>query len=67
MKTSMKSKIALVMLVAGLSFACKKNETAPVDENKVYDDTTTTAVDTMNTMSADTTMVDSAKTVTPAQ
>lgn len=67
MKTSMNSKIALVLLAAGLSFACKKNETVPVDENNVYEDTTMTAVDTMNTMPADTTMADSTKTAAPAQ
>ncbi|WP_264537895.1 hypothetical protein [Flavobacterium sp. N1736] len=46
MKTRIKSKIALLVLLAGLSFSCKKNETVPAETT--YDSTTTT-VDSMNT------------------
>jgi hypothetical protein len=47
MKTLFKSKLALLVLAAGLAFSCKKNEPAPVDTYDV--DTTQTTVDSVNT------------------
>nr|WP_294932579.1 hypothetical protein [uncultured Flavobacterium sp.] len=66
MKTLIKTKIALLVVIAGLSFSCKKTDTVPADST--YDstdvaiDTTNTAMDTTNaamdttTVSPDTTM-----------
>jgi hypothetical protein len=50
MKTLIKTKIALLVLVAGLSFSCKKTDTVPADAD--YDSTAvtvdSTAIDTTN-------------------
>jgi len=70
MKTRIKSKIALLVLLAGLSFSCKKTDTIPADST--YDSTDTT-VDSINAAAVDTTMVpsdtttvkDTTTTVTP--
>jgi hypothetical protein len=48
MKTLLRSKAALLIIVAGLAFACKKNETAPAD-NYNETDTTQTTVDSVET------------------
>jgi hypothetical protein len=56
MKTLIKSKLALLVIAAGLAFSCKKNETAPTDGYGA--DTTMTAVDTANT-TVDSTTVNS--------
>lgn len=49
MKTLIKSKIAFLFILIGLSFSCKKNETVPADTN-TYADSTETAIDSVNTM-----------------
>jgi hypothetical protein len=57
MKTLFKSKLALLVIVAGLAFSCKKNDTVPADGmNDV--DTTQTTVDSVNT-TVDTTTTNS--------
>ncbi|WP_428229391.1 hypothetical protein [Flavobacterium sp.] len=48
MKTSFKSKMALLFILIGLSFSCKKKEPIPADTN-TYVDSTTTAIDSVNT------------------
>ncbi|KUJ62403.1 hypothetical protein AR687_08070 [Flavobacteriaceae bacterium CRH] len=53
MKTRIKSKIALLVVIAGLSFSCKKTDTIPADST--YDSTATT-VDSINAAAVDTTM-----------
>lgn len=45
MKTLIKSKIVLLVVLAGLSFSCKKTDTVPADTT--YDSTDTT-VDSIN-------------------
>jgi hypothetical protein len=70
MKTLFKTKLALLVIVTGLLFSCKKNETVPAD---TYTDTTETMVDTVTTpidtttINADTARVktDTTKTTTP--
>ncbi|TPG33908.1 hypothetical protein [Flavobacterium pectinovorum] len=54
MKT-IRIKIVLAIVVAGLALSCKKNETAPTDYNKSAD-STTTQIDTVGPNS-DTTSV----------
>lgn len=44
MKLLFKTKAALLILVTGLAFACKKNDTIPAG---TYADSTETAVDTI--------------------
>jgi hypothetical protein len=56
MKTLIKSKIALLVILAGLSFSCKKTDTIPAETT--YDSTDTT-VDSINAT------VDSTTTVPP--
>ena len=56
MKTLIKSKIALLVVLAGLSFSCKKTDTIPADSTY---DSTDTAVDSINAT------VDSTTTVSP--
>lgn len=60
MKTSFKSKIAVVVLIAGLSFACKKNDTMPTESTTTYEtDSVTTTIDSVDTqILPDTTIVD---------
>lgn len=58
MKTLSKSKLALFVLLAGLAFSCKKNETAPADNYSNDVDTTQTTVDSVNT-TVDSTKVNS--------
>jgi hypothetical protein len=62
MKTILKTKIALLILLAGLAFSCKKNETtieaAAADSTETMIDTVgpevdTTSTDTVRTMPAD--------------
>lgn len=45
MRTLIKSKIAFLLILIGLSFSCKKNETVPVESTSV--DSTETIVDTV--------------------
>ncbi|OXB00901.1 hypothetical protein B0A72_19240 [Flavobacterium pectinovorum] len=54
MKTLIKSKVALLVILAGLAFSCKKTDTVPADST--YDSTDTT-VDSINAAAVDTTMV----------
>jgi len=61
MKTLFKTKAALLILIAGLAFSCKKNETVPADNYTNEADTTQATVDTINSKS-DTTKVNSAGT-----
>ncbi|OXA86872.1 hypothetical protein [Flavobacterium hercynium] len=62
MKTVIKSKIAFLFIIIGLSFSCKKNDTIPVDSD-LYVDSTVTTVDSVNAtvdtlgIATDTTMV----------
>lgn len=70
MKTLIKTKIALLVLVAGLSFSCKKTDTVPADTT--YDSTAvtvdSTAIDTTNVPQDTTTVTtDSAATAVPKQ
>ncbi|GAA3784092.1 hypothetical protein [Flavobacterium ginsengiterrae] len=62
MKTILKTKIALLILLTGLAFSCKKNETTiestSVDSTETMIDTVgpevdTTSTDTMRTVPAD--------------
>lgn len=62
MKTILKTKIALLILLTGLAFSCKKNETTmeptTVDSTENIIDTVgpevdTTSTDTMRTIPAD--------------
>lgn len=54
MKTLFKSTAALLVIVAGLAFSCKKNETAPADNYGNITDSTETTIDSVDT-SIDTT------------
>ena len=47
MKTLIKSKIAFLFILIGLSFSCKKNETIPADNT--YSDSTEVAIDSVDT------------------
>lgn len=47
MKTLIKSKIAFLFILIGLSFSCKKNETIPADNT--YLDSTEVAIDSVDT------------------
>ncbi|MNQ47183.1 hypothetical protein D3C85_610190 [compost metagenome] len=58
MKTLFKSKLALLVLLTGLAFSCKKNETVPADDYTNDVDTTQTTIDSVNT-TIDTTTVNS--------
>jgi hypothetical protein len=58
MKTLSKSKLALLVLLAGLAFSCKKNETTTTDGYTNDVDTTQTTVDSVNT-TVDSTTVNS--------
>ncbi len=60
MKTLIKSKIALLVVIAGLSFSCKKTDTIPADSTY---DSTDTSVDSINAAAVDTTMVPADTTV----
>lgn len=57
MKTLIKTKIAMLAVVAGLSFSCKKTDTVPADTT--YDSTEvavdTTTIDTANVVTDTTT------------
>lgn len=70
MKTRIKSKIALLVVLAGLAFSCKKTDTVPGDSMNDSTDTTVdsinASVDTTTTVAPDTTSVqtDSAATTT---
>jgi hypothetical protein len=55
MKTLFKSKAALVIMLAGLAFSCKKNETAPADNYNNDVDTTETTIDSVGTTTDTTT------------
>lgn len=62
MKTIFKLKLALLIIVAGLSLSCKTNGTVPADGSSV--DSTTTTVDSMRTTTDTTTNGGSIKTDT---
>jgi hypothetical protein len=47
MKTLIKSKIAFLFILIGLSFSCKKNDTIPADNT--YVDSTETTIDSLDT------------------
>ena len=68
MKTLIKTKIALLVLVAGLSFSCKKTDTVPADST--YDSTAVTVDSTTidaTTVTPDTTMMSTDTTTVPQQ
>ncbi|TDW48794.1 hypothetical protein EV144_103311 [Flavobacterium sp. 270] len=67
MKTSFKTKLALVVAIAGLAVSCKKTETVPAETT--YDaDTTAVATDTMQTtMDTTATTIDTTATPAPAK
>jgi len=46
MKTLIKSKLVLLVILTVLSFSCKKNETVPAD---TYTDSTETTIDSVTT------------------
>ncbi|MFG4004043.1 hypothetical protein [Flavobacterium aquidurense] len=59
MKTLIKSKIAFLFIVVGLSFSCKKNDTIPADST--YIDSTEIAVDSVDaTIDSTSAIVDTA-------
>jgi hypothetical protein len=58
MKTLFKSKLALLVLLTGLAFSCKKNENTTTDGYTNDVDTTQTTVDSVNT-TVDSTTVNS--------
>jgi len=58
MKTLLKTKIALLILLVGLAFSCKKNDTTTIDSTS---DSIQTAVDTMGP-EMDTTRIDTVTT-----
>jgi len=58
MKTLFKTKIAILVIIAGFVFSCKKNETAPADNYANEADTTQITVDSIGPNS-DTTNVNS--------
>lgn len=68
MKTLIKTKIALLVVVAGLSFSCKKTDTvsgdATYDSTNVAADTTMTTIDT-TTVPQDTTTMGADTLTTP--
>lgn len=57
MKTLLKTKIAMLILLIGLTFSCKKNDTTTL-ENQAYADSTKAIIDTVgpdvDTMTTDT-------------
>ncbi|MDR7208732.1 hypothetical protein [Flavobacterium piscis] len=63
MKTLFKSKLAFLLVLTGLAFSCKKNETAPADNYNSEIDSTEMAVDTIGP-NVDTTNVNSGTTGT---
>ncbi len=67
MKTSFKTKLALVIMIAGLAVSCKKTETVPAETS--YDaDTATVVTDTMQTpMDTTATTIDTTATPAPAK
>jgi len=54
MKTLFRSRAALLIIVAGLAFSCKKNDNAPADNYTGEGDSTETTIDSVDT-SIDTT------------
>lgn len=60
-----KSGFAVLLMLAGLSISCKKNETVPAETNGAYEDTSAVVTDTLSTVPADTTAADTSKTMTP--
>jgi hypothetical protein len=58
MKTLLKSKLVLFMIVAGLACSCKKNENTSTDTYTNEVDTTQTTIDSVNT-TVDTTTTNS--------
>ncbi len=47
MKTPLRTKMALLILLAGLAFSCKKNENVPAENYDNKADTSAAAVDTI--------------------
>lgn len=57
MKTQIKTKVALVVLLAGLAFSCKKNESTTIEsyENDTIQNTMDTVGPEVDTINMDTT------------
>ncbi|WP_276381171.1 hypothetical protein [Flavobacterium sp. H4147] len=60
MKTLLKTKIALLLVLAGLAFSCKKNETTNTDSYE--NDSISNTVDTVGPEVDTTTVIDTAAT-----
>ncbi|QSW88741.1 hypothetical protein J0383_21190 [Flavobacterium endoglycinae] len=60
MKTLLKTKIALLLVLAGLAFSCKKNETTNSDSYE--NDSISNTVDTVGPEVDTTTVIDTAAT-----
>ncbi|WP_128414701.1 hypothetical protein [Flavobacterium sp. Root901] len=60
MKTLLKTKVALLILLAGLAFSCKKNETPT--ESPGYTDSTEAIIDTVGP-EIDSTVTDTVTTI----
>jgi hypothetical protein len=67
MKTSIKTKLALVVVLAGLAFSCKKNEPVPADTAYEVDSTETTIDSVQTPIDTTTTTVDTTVTTPPAK
>lgn len=65
MKINLKSGFAVLLVLAGLSISCKKNETVPAETNDTYADSSAVVADTISTVPADTVGTDTSKTMTP--
>ncbi|SHH63200.1 hypothetical protein [Flavobacterium defluvii] len=61
MKTILKTKIALLILLTGLAFSCKKNDTTTETPSSI--DSTEAIIDTVGP-DVDTTVTDTARTIT---
>lgn len=66
MKTQIKTKVALVVLLAGLAFSCKKNESTTTEsyENDSIQNTIDTVGPEVDTVNMDTTETVKADTIT---
>ncbi|OIV40162.1 hypothetical protein [Flavobacterium johnsoniae] len=61
MKTLLKTKIAMLILLTGLAFSCKKNDTNTTD-SQTYTDSTEAIIDTVGP-DIDTTATDTVRTI----
>lgn len=66
MKTQIKLKVAFLLLLAGLAFSCKKNESTTIDsyENDSIQNTIDTVGPEVDTINMDTTTTVTADTIT---